>query len=115
MNHLDQVELTMKFRKKNAVMSSVFNFMLKEGILKPEIVLLAEKACHAAIFILKRAGRAAFGTHALHIEPTFLQGLLEAFCLTGLGYQLLCLAPELGAHVSYQNHCIFLFLLAAPI
>jgi len=89
--------------------------MLKEGILKPEIVLLAEKACHAAIFILKRADRAAFGTHALHIEPTFLQGLLEAFCLTGLGYQLLCLASELGAHVSYQNHCIFLFLLAAPI
>ncbi len=62
----------MKFRKKNAVMSSVFNFMLKEGILKPKIILLAKKVCHAAIFILKRADRAAFGTHASHVEPVFL-------------------------------------------
>jgi hypothetical protein len=62
----------MKFRKNNAVMSSVFNFMLKKGILKPEIILLAEKECHAAIFILKRADRAAFGMHALYVESVFL-------------------------------------------
>ena len=96
-------------------MSSVFNFMLKEGILKLKIILLAEKACHAAIFILKRADRAAFGTHASHVETAFLQGLLEAFCCTSLSYQLLCLATELRVHISYQNHCIFLFPLAAPI
>jgi hypothetical protein len=46
--------------------------MLKEGILKPEIILLAEKECYAAIFILKRADRAAFGMHALYVKPIFL-------------------------------------------
>jgi hypothetical protein len=104
----------MKFRKKNADMSPFFNFMLEEEILQPEIILLAEKLCYAAVFILKRADKAAFGTHPLHIEPTFLQGLLEAFCLTSLGYHPLCLAMELGVLVSYRNNCIFLFPLSAP-
>ena len=90
-------------------MSPFFNFMLKEGILQPEIVLLAEKSCHAAVFILKRADRAAFGTHPLHVEPAFLQGLLEAFCLAGLGYHPLCLAAELRVLVSHRNNCVFLF------
>ena len=115
MNHLNQIELTMKFRKKNADMSPFFNFLLEEGLLEPEIILLAEKSCHAALFILKRADRAAFGTHPLHVEPIFLQGPLEAFYLTGLGYHALCLAAELGVLVSYWNNCVFLFLLSAPI
>jgi hypothetical protein len=105
----------MKFRKKNADMSPSFNFPLEEGLLEPEIILLAEKSCHAALFILKRADRAALGMHPLHIEPTFLQGPLEAFCLTSLGYHALCLATELRVLVSHRNNCVFLFLLSAPI
>ena len=86
----------MKFQKENADMSLCFNLMLKEGLLQSEIVLLAEKPCHATRFTLKRADRAAFGMHCTHIEPMFLQGLLKAFCLTILGYHFLYLAVELG-------------------
>jgi len=78
-------------------MSLCFNLMLEEGLLQLEIILLAKKPCHAARFTLKRADRAAFSTHCMHIEPTFLQGLLEAFCLTVLSYHFLCLATELRA------------------
>jgi hypothetical protein len=92
-----------------------FNLMLEEGVLKLKIILLAEKLCHAARFTLERADRPAFGPHPLHIKSTFLQGLLEAFCLTILGRHLLCLAIELGAWVIHWNYCIFLLSLTTPI
>ncbi len=105
----------MKFWKENADMSLRFNLVLKEGLLRSEIILLAEKLCHAARFTLKRADRAAFGMHPSHIKPTFLQGLLEAFSLTILGCHLLCLAAELRLWIIHWNYCVFLFPLFSSI
>ncbi len=105
----------MKFRKKHADMPLHFNLVLEEGVLKLKIILLAEKLCHAARFTLERADRPAFGLHPPHIKSAFLQGLLKAFCLTILGYHLLCFAAELRAWVIHRNYCVFLLSLTTPI
>jgi hypothetical protein len=105
----------MKFWKELADMPLRFNLVLEEGVLKSKIVLLAEKLCHATRFTLERADRPAFGPHAPHIESAFLQGLLEALCLTVLGCHLLCLAVELRTQVIHQDYCVFLLSLTTPI
>ena len=96
-------------------MPSPFNFPLEEGFLQPEVILLAQKSCHATASILKRANGSAFCTHALHVEAAFLERLSEAFCLASLGGHALCLAAELGARIIQRNHSILLFSLFAPV
>ena len=105
----------MKLREERADMPSPFNFPLEEGFLQPEVILLAQKLCHATASILKRANGSAFCTHALHVEAVFLECLSEAFCLASLSGHALCLAVELGVLVSHRNNCVFLFPLSAPI
>src|SRR5712671_4178873 len=105
----------MKLREECTDMPPPFNFPLKEGLLQLEVILLAQKLCHATVSILKRANGIAFCTHALHVEATFLEHLLEAFCHTSLGGHALCLAMELGAWIIQWNYSVLLFSLFAPI
>ena len=105
----------MKLREEHTDMPPLFNFPLEEGFLQLEVILLAQKSCHATASILKRANGSAFCMHALHVEATFLKRLSEAFCCTSLGGHALCLAAELRAWIIQRNHSILLFSLFAPI
>jgi len=89
----------MKLREKRADMPPPFDFLLEEGFLQPEVILLTQKSCHAIASILKRANRSAFCMQALHVEATFLECLLKAFCLASLGGHALYLAAELGVRI----------------
>jgi len=88
---------------------------LEKQLLQLEIILFAEKLCHAAIFIFNRAHRDALCTHPLDIEATFLQCVHKAFCLAPISGYFLCLATELGAGIIHQDHSIFLFSLLPSI
>ena len=105
----------MKLREEHADMPPPFDFLLEEGFLQPEVILLAQKSCHATASIPKRANGSAFCTQALHVEAVFLEHLSEAFCLASLSGHALCLATELGARIIQQNHSILLFSLFAPV
>jgi hypothetical protein len=74
-------------------------------LLQPEIILFAEKLCHAAVFIFNRAHGDALCMHPLNIEAMFLQHVHKAFCL----------AMELRAGIIHWDHGIFLFLLLPSI
>jgi hypothetical protein len=113
--HLDWIKLAMQLREERADMSSPFNLLLKEGFLQLEVILLAQKSCHAIVIILKRANGTAFCTHASNVEATFHQCLLEAFCRTSLGGHFLCLATKLGIWIIYRNDSISLLSLCTPI
>ena len=105
----------MKLGEECVDMPPLLDFLLKEGFLQLEVILLAQKSCHATASILKRANGSAFCTHALHVEAVFLECLSEAFCLASLSGHALCLAAELGAQIIQQNHSILLFSLFAPV
>jgi len=105
----------MKLGEECTDMPSLFKFLLKERFLQPEVILLAQKSCHATVSIFERANGTAFCTHASNIEATFLQHLLEAFCGTSLGDHLLCLPVELGIWIIHWNDSVFLFSLCTPI
>ena len=90
-------------------------FPLEKRLLQPEIILFAEKSCHAAIFIFNRAHGDALCMHALDIEATFLQHVRKAFCLARVSCHFLHLATELGAGVIHRDHGIFLFSLLPSI
>jgi len=113
--HLDQIKLAMKLGEEHADMSSPFNLLLKEGFLQPEVILLAQKLCHATVSILKRANGTAFCMHASNVEAIFCQHLLEAFCCTSLGGHFLCLATKLRFWIIHRNDSISLLSLSAPI
>ena len=105
----------MKLGEECADMPSLFDFLLKKGFLQPEVILLAQKLCHATVSIFKRANGTAFCTYASNVEAMFLQHLLEAFCGTGLGGHLLCLPTDLGVWIVYWDNSVFLFSLCIPI
>jgi hypothetical protein len=72
----------MKLGEECADMPPLLDFLLKEGFLQLEVILLAQKSCHATVSIFERANGTAFCTHASNVEAVFLQHLLEAFCGT---------------------------------
>jgi hypothetical protein len=68
-----------KFRQEYTLMASLLDHSFKHENLICEILLLGEKASHAAIIILKRTDRGTFCMKLFDIEASFFQGLLKAF------------------------------------
>ena len=59
-HHLNRIEFTVKFRQEHALMASLPDHSFEHRDLVRKILLLAEKASHAAIIILKRTYRGTF-------------------------------------------------------
>ena len=72
-HHFNWIEFTVKLREEDAQMSLSSEDLLKEGCLVSKILLLAEKAGHAAAFVLDRANRGALGPQPSHVEATFFK------------------------------------------
>jgi hypothetical protein len=71
----------MKLGKEDALVAGLLNHNFEHGDLISKIILLTEKAGHAAVGILIWANRCTFGSHVFHIKAALFEGLLEALLL----------------------------------
>ena len=54
-HHLDRIQLAMELREEDAQVATSLDLLFKERFLISEVVLLTEKASHAAVVIFDRA------------------------------------------------------------
>ena len=115
-DHLYGIEFTVEFRKENTKMVSGLDSLLKEGFLKSEVVLLAEKTSHTtSIIIFKGAHRGALHAQIADIETALLEGLLQSLCLASLCRHPLGLPAEFNARIIIWNNCVPLYSLSSSI
>ncbi len=72
----------MEFWEENANVAFGLDLLFQERLLQAEVIMLAEKVCHATSGILEGANWGAFCQHPSNVEATFLQCLFEAFLFT---------------------------------
>ena len=114
-HHFNWIEFTVKLREEDAQMSLSSEDLLKEGCLVSKILLLAEKAGHAAAFILDQANGGALGPQPSHVEATFFKCLLQPLRFTVFESHLLQQSTIAWVRVADRYHCILLFPLLPTI
>jgi len=101
-----------KLGKENTEVSPCFEFLFEERFLKSEVILLAKESSHAAVVVFKGANQGAFCAHPANVfKSTFLEGLLQTLCLTGLGCYFLGLSVVLNTRIVHGYYCILLLSL----
>jgi hypothetical protein len=91
------------------------NFLLKEGYLISEIVLLAEELGHATIIVFKWADWGALCMHPTNIKPTLLECLLQALWLACFSHHSLHFPTALNSQIGHGDHCVLLLSHFPPI
>jgi len=104
-HHFNRIELTVKFWKKDALMTSLLDKDFKPRDLIGKVILFTKQSSHATS-IVPRAHRRAFCTHVGYIKASFFQGLLQTFLLTVVCRHLLNLAAKFQGWVIVGNHCV---------
>ena len=113
--HLNGIEFTVKFRQEYTLMAGLSDYHFKHGNLVRKILLLAEKASHAAIIVLERTNWRTFCSKLFNIKASFFQCLLKALLFPVFSCHLLDASAVLGEWIWVRDYGVLLAALCSAI